>query len=78
MPTFRTLDDLDLAGKRVLLRVDINVPMRDGVVTDPARIEKIVPTISEILAGGAGIVLASHFGRPKGEVVPEMSLAPLA
>ena len=78
MPTFRTLDDLDLAGKRVLLRVDMNVPMRDGVVTDPARIEKIVPTISEILTGGAGIVLASHFGRPKGEVVPEMSLAPLA
>jgi len=78
MPSFRTLDDLDLAGKRVLLRVDMNVPMRDGAVTDPARIEKIVPTITEILARGAGIVLASHFGRPKGEIVPEMSLAPLA
>ncbi|MBT7953785.1 MAG: phosphoglycerate kinase [Rhodospirillaceae bacterium] len=78
MSSFRTLDDLDLAGKRVLLRVDMNVPMRDGVVTDPARIEKIVPTITEILAAGAGIVLASHFGRPKGKVVPEMSLEPLA
>jgi len=78
MPSFRTLDDLDLAGKRVLLRVDMNVPMRDGVVTDPARIEKIVPTITEILSKGAGIVLASHFGRPKGKIVPEMSLEPLA
>ncbi len=56
----------------------MNVPMRDGVVTDPARIEKIVPTITEILSKGAGIVLASHFGRPKGKIVPEMSLEPLA
>jgi len=78
MPTYRTLDDLDLAGKRVLLRVDMNVPMRDGAVTDTARIEKIIPTITEILAKGAGIVLASHLGRPKGQVAPEFSLEPLA
>jgi phosphoglycerate kinase len=78
MPTFRTLDDLDLAGKRVLLRVDMNVPMQGGAVTDTARIEKIVPTIVEILENGAGIMLASHFGRPKGVVVPELSLEPLA
>ena len=78
MPTFRTLDDLDLAGKRVLLRVDMNVPMRDGAITDTARIEKIIPTITEILSNGAGIVLASHLGRPKGQAVPEFSLEPLA
>ncbi len=78
MPTFRTLDDLDLAGKRVLLRVDMNVPMRDGIVTDTTRIEKIIPTITEILAKGAGIVLASHLGRPKGQVAPEFSLETLA
>jgi phosphoglycerate kinase len=78
MPTFNTLDDLDLAGKRVLLRVDMNVPMRDGTVTDTARIEKIIPTITEILAKGAGIVLASHLGRPKGQVMAEFSLEPLA
>lgn len=78
MSSYKTLDDFDLAGKRVLLRVDMNVPMRDGVVTDTTRIEKIIPTITEILAKGAGIVLASHLGRPKGQVVAEFSLEPLA
>ena len=78
MRSFRTLDDIDLAGKRVLLRVDMNVPMRGGSVADTTRIEKIIPTINEIITKGAGIVLASHLGRPKGQVVNELSLAPLA
>jgi len=71
------LDDMDLAGKRVLVRVDINVPMEDGRVTDDTRIQRIVPTIKDILSKGGTPVLLAHFGRPKGKVVPEMSLAPL-
>ncbi len=74
---WNTLDDLDLAGKRVLTRVDINVPMEDGQVTDATRIERIVPTIRDIRAKGASPVMLAHFGRPKGKPVPEMSLAPL-
>ncbi|MDP3959566.1 MAG: phosphoglycerate kinase [Pseudorhodobacter sp.] len=71
---WKTLDDMLLAGKVVLLRVDINVPMENGVVTDATRITKIVPTIEDILARGGKPVLLAHFGRPKGKVVPEMSL----
>ena len=71
------LDDMDLAGKRVLVRVDINVPMEEGRVTDDTRIQRIVPTIRDILAKGGAPVLLAHFGRPKGKTVPEMSLAPL-
>ena len=71
---WKTLDDMDLAGKVVLTRVDINVPMEAGEVTDATRIEKIVPTVRYILAKGGKVVLLAHFGRPKGEVVPEMSL----
>lgn len=74
---WKTLDDLDLNGKRVLTRVDINVPMEDGKVTDATRIERIVPTIKDILAKGGSPILLAHFGRPKGKPVPEMSLAPL-
>jgi phosphoglycerate kinase len=74
---WKTLDDIELAGKTVLVRVDINVPMEAGVVTDATRIEKIVPTVRDILAKGGKPVLMAHFGRPKGQVVPEMSLAPL-
>ncbi|MGH1465751.1 MAG: phosphoglycerate kinase [Cognatishimia sp.] len=74
---WKTLDDMDLAGKRVLVRVDINVPMENGRVTDATRIERIVPTIKDILAAGGSPVLLAHFGRPKGKYVPEMSLAPL-
>lgn len=74
---FRTLDDLDLAGKRVLVRVDINVPMREGHVTDRTRMEAIRPTIRDILDKGGRPILLAHFGRPKGKIVPEMSLAPL-
>ncbi|MFC2967841.1 phosphoglycerate kinase [Acidimangrovimonas pyrenivorans] len=71
---WKTLDDMDLDGKVVLVRVDINVPVENGRVTDATRIEKIVPTVEDILAKGGKPVLLAHFGRPKGEVVPEMSL----
>ncbi|ROT95830.1 phosphoglycerate kinase [Histidinibacterium lentulum] len=71
---WKSLDDMDLAGKRVLTRVDINVPMEDGRVTDTTRIDRIVPTVRDILAKGGMPVLLAHFGRPKGKVVPEMSL----
>ena len=72
--TWKTLDDLDLAGKIVLTRVDINVPVEAGKVTDATRIERIVPTITDILSKGGKPVLLAHFGRPKGKPVPEMSL----
>jgi phosphoglycerate kinase len=72
---FKTLDDVALAGKVVLTRVDINVPMEAGVVTDTTRIDKIVPTIEDIIARGGKVVLLAHFDRPKGKVVPEMSLS---
>ncbi|EEW24304.1 phosphoglycerate kinase [Rhodobacter ferrooxidans] len=71
---WKTLDDVALAGKVVLLRVDVNVPMENGVVTDATRIEKIVPTVEDILARGGKPVLLAHFGRPKGKPVAEMSL----
>ena len=72
---WKTLDDMDLAGKRVLVRVDINVPVEAGQVTDATRIERIVPTVNDIIAAGGKPILLAHFGRPKGQVVPEMSLA---
>lgn len=66
MPRFHTLDDLDVANKRVLLRADLNVPVKDGKVTDATRIERLAPTIEALIARGAKIVVMSHFGRPKG------------
>ncbi|WP_368187693.1 phosphoglycerate kinase [Aestuariibius sp. HNIBRBA575] len=75
--SWKSLDDMDLNGKRVLTRVDINVPMENGVVTDTTRIDRIVPTIKDILAKGGSPILLAHFGRPKGQYVPEMSLSPL-
>ena len=73
--TFKTLDNLtDIAGKRVLVRVDLNVPVKDGKVTDATRIERVAPTIAELSKKGAKVVLLAHFGRPKGEVVADMSL----
>ena len=79
MHGFRTLDDIDdLSGKRVLLRVDLNVPMKDGKITDMTRIERITPTIIELSDKGAKVILLSHFGRPKGAPNPEFSLAPIA
>ncbi|QYK39936.1 MAG: phosphoglycerate kinase [Paracoccaceae bacterium] len=75
---WKTLDDIDLTGKTVLTRVDINVPMEDGRVTDTTRIDKIGPTVADILARGGKPVLLAHFDRPKGKVVPAMSLSHVA
>jgi phosphoglycerate kinase len=77
MPTFRNLDDADVKGKRVLVRVDLNVPMQDGKVADATRIEEIVPTITELAEKGGKVILLSHFGRPKGRD-PKCSLRPVA
>lgn len=71
---FKTLDDMDLKGKVVLTRVDINVPIENGRVTDTTRIDRILPTLRDIQAAGGKVVMLAHFGRPKGKVVPEMSL----
>ncbi|MGG7564755.1 phosphoglycerate kinase [Rhodovulum sp. DZ06] len=76
--SYKTLDDLDLSGKTALVRVDVNVPMKDGKVTDDTRIQAILPTVKDILAAGGKPVLLAHFGRPKGKVVPEMSLRVVA
>lgn len=78
MTAYRTIDDLEVAGKRVLVRVDFNVPMKDGAVTDATRIERALPTIEELSQKGAKVLLLSHFGRPKGKPDPEMSLKPVA
>jgi phosphoglycerate kinase len=75
---FRTLDNLDVAGKRVLLRADLNVPVRDGKISDLTRIERLSPTIRELSEKGAKVIVCSHFDRPKGKRVPSMSLAPMA
>ena len=64
--TFRTLDQADVKGKRVLLRVDLNVPTENGQVTDATRIERVAPTIVEIADKGGKVILLAHFGRPKG------------
>ncbi len=64
MSDFRTLDDLDPKGKRVLLRVDINVPMDNGRVTDATRIERVAPTIRELAGKGGKVILLAHYGRP--------------
>jgi phosphoglycerate kinase len=74
---FNTLDDLHVKGKRVLVRADLNVPLKDGKITDATRIERQVPTIRELADKGAKVILLSHFGRPKGKVVPSMSLKPV-
>jgi phosphoglycerate kinase len=75
---FRTLDGLDVAGKRVLLRADLNVPVHDGKITDLTRLERLSPTIRELSDKGAKVIVLSHFDRPKGKRVPSMSLAPVA
>ncbi len=75
---FKTLDDADVTAKRVLVRVDLNVPMQNGKVTDRTRIERILPTIREISEKGGRVILLAHFGRPKGKPNPDMSLESLA
>ena len=77
MANFRTLDDADVKNKRVLLRVDLNVPMENGAVTDATRIERVAPTITEIADKGGKVILLAHFGRPKGPD-PKESLRPVA
>jgi len=78
MRTIESLGDEALAGKRVLVRADLNVPMRDGAITDDRRIRAAVPTLRRLAAVGARAAVLSHLGRPKGVVVPELSLAPVA
>jgi phosphoglycerate kinase len=78
MPAFRTLDDVNVANKKVVIRLDLNVPIADGVVTDTTRIDRVVPTLKELLNKGAAVIILAHFDRPKGKVVPEMSLKPVA
>ena len=74
----QALQSFDVAGKRVFLRCDLNVPLKNGVITDDGRIRASLPTIKTLLANGASIVIAAHLGRPKGEAKPELSLAPVA
>jgi phosphoglycerate kinase len=77
MPHIRKLDDLDLQGKRVLVRADLNVPMDGGTVTDATRVERFAPTVTLLREKGAAVVVMSHWGRPKGKKAPDMSLAPV-
>ncbi|WP_421726379.1 phosphoglycerate kinase [Bauldia sp.] len=77
MAAFKTLDDAELAGKRVLCRVDLNVPMTAGAVSDDTRIRAVAPTIAEIADKGGRVILLAHFGRPKGQPNPDMSLEPV-
>ncbi len=74
----RTLDGLQVRGRRVLLRADLNVPVRDGQITDATRLERLLPTIRELADAGAKVIVCSHFERPKGKRVPELSLRPVA
>ena len=73
-----SIRNLDVTGKEVLMRVDFNVPLKDGVITDDTRIQGAVPSIKHLLAGGAKLVLCSHLGRPKGGADPQFTLAPAA
>ena len=78
MASFKTLDQAHVEGKRVLVRADLNVPMKDGRVSDATRIERLAPTLKDLIAKKAKVVVLSHFDRPKGKRVPEMSLKPIA
>ena len=77
MKLFNSIDDLDLDGKRVLIRADLNVPMQKGQILDATRLNRIVPTLTDLLGRGAKVILMSHLGRPEGCVVPELSLKPV-
>lgn len=74
----KEISEADVAGKCVLVRADLNVPFQGGAITDATRIERFLPTVKELISRGAKVVVMSHFGRPKGQRVPEMSLAPVA
>ena len=74
----KSVEDLDVAGKRVLVRCDFNVPLKAGVITDENRIVAALPTIQYLIDHNAKVILCSHLGKPKGEPKPELSLAPVA
>jgi phosphoglycerate kinase len=74
----RTLDDVDVKGLRVLLRADLNVPVQGGMISDTLRLERVAPTIAELAGKGAKVIVCSHFDRPNGQIVPSMSLRPIA
>ena len=74
----KTVDDINVAGKKVLVRCDFNVPLKNGVITDENRIVAALPTIKKLIGDGGKVVLCSHLGKPKGEPKPELSLAPVA
>ena len=74
----KTIEDVEVAGKRVLVRCDFNVPLKDGVITSDKRIVEAIPTIKYLLDKGAKVILCSHMGKPKGEVNPKYTLAPVA
>ncbi len=74
MSNFKTIDDFDVSGKRVLVRLDLNVPMQDGEITDTTRIDRVIPTLDELVENGAIVVILSHFGRPKGQVNLDMTM----
>ncbi len=78
MTAFKTIDDIELQGRKVLVRADLNVPMRDGNVSDTTRIDRTLATLDDLIAKGAKVIVISHFGRPKGQRVAELSLKPVA
>ncbi|MFQ5439453.1 MAG: phosphoglycerate kinase, partial [Paracoccaceae bacterium] len=76
--TITSISSIDVSGRTLVVRADLNAPMKDGRVSDATRIERFAAGLKPLLAAGAKAVILSHFGRPKGQVVPEMSLAPIA
>ena len=74
----KNVDDINVSGKKVLVRCDFNVPLKDGKITDENRLVAALPTIKKLIADGGKIILCSHLGKPKGEPKPELSLAPVA